>query len=272
MPVKFLDPTELRPWGICLALYGPPGVGKTPISCGIAESKEHGAPALLIDVEGGSRSVTHMKDVQVTEWLDDKGKPDSPRFEDVRDIAKRIIDLPVQELQHKTYIFDNMSEIQSLAVNWAQRKDPRGVQTGPPEIQHFGRAESELLMMVRGLRDTAREKSVNIIFIAWDRPITNDSGSLIKNDVGFTPGFAYKFPGLIDMVGYLTVEDRGKRLLTFEPNRRNAAKFRRAENDVAKSIPTDIRFELGDYPIADLVNTLRGGMPFPSKYADRNKK
>lgn len=255
--------------GWCAAIYGAPGTGKTPIACDIVHA-DGCAPGMLFDVEGGSRSVAHIPSNLLTVVRPTENGKDRPwKWEDIRQIVLWIRDEPIERLGHYSFIFDNMSEIQNLAIQWARKNDPRGEQP-IVEIQHHGRATAELLQMVRTLRDVAQIKKINIIFIAWEAPEKDEISGVIKRDVGFTPSFARQFPGLLDMVGYLSVEAPGRRKLSFEPSARTAARFRRSQNDVSNKIVSELKFTLGDYPIADIVNTLRGGKEFPVKYAERN--
>lgn len=262
-PPKFATaPASTQPdVGWCAAIYGPPGSGKTPIACDIIYS-DFGSPAALLDIEGGSRSVAHLPSdkLHVMYPTEGNGTRRPWKWEDIRDIVKWIRDEPESVLGYKTFIFDNMSEVQNIAIQWAKGDSPE------VQIQHHGKATAELLQMVRTLRDASQTKKLNILFIVWEAPETDAITGVVKRDVGFTPSFARQFPGLIDMVGYLSVESPGKRKLSFEPSARTAARFRRSQVDRAKDITSEIKFGLGDYPVADLCNTLRGNAAWPAKY------
>lgn len=266
LPPKFgTAPPSVQPdTGWCAAIYGPPGSGKTPIACDIIYS-DFGSPACLIDVEGGSRSVAHLPDdkLMVMYPTEGDGTRRPWRWEDIRDIVKWMRDEPESVLEYRTFIFDNMSEIQNIAIQWAKGS------AEDVQIQHHGKATAELLQMVRTLRDVSQAKRLNILFIVWEAPEKDEITGVVKRDVGFTPSFARQFPGLIDMVGYLSVEGPGKRKLSFEPSPRTAARFRRSQVDRAKDITAEIKFGFGDAPIADICNTIRGNAAWPIKYQQR---
>lgn len=248
---------QLAKQGVFVMIYGAPGNGKTTNLGKVVESK-WGTPAYLADIESGAESIRHMKGIELP-----------PEGEEI-DTWDRLIALinwfeqaPQSEIMHKSLILDNMSESLSLYLD-------KFVPAGAPQIQHWGEYYREVLKMTRQLRDISRNKKVNILMAAWENPRENDAGRVYKHDIDFNPALARKFPGLIDMVGYLTVIDGIKRELSFQAHPRTAAKFRRstAYSNI-NEIPDILKFDLRDSPIADLISTLQGGEKFPTKYAER---
>lgn len=252
VPMESLGRFKLRPAttppesGMCIALYGTPGVGKTTLAAQAALSPL-GSPVIIIDAEGGTRAVAHMDNVQVPEgirtWKD---------IIDISDILAR------GGHPFKTVVLDNMSEFQS----WNMKSI---VGDKLPQIQDWGRNTNELLNFSRLWRDISRDTGVNVIFIAWESPEEDSSSGvkIIKRDLGFTPSLAKQFPGLIDIVGHLTVNPSGLRVLNFSPSNRSAAKFRRSQTEVAMQIPLQLTYGLNEFPMVDLLNTLKGGEPWP---------
>lgn len=245
--INILSAEELPPWGISAAIYGPPGAGKTTF-CAYACEAIDGAPVLDLDAEGGARSIMHLpvEVAPVDTW------------EKIKRITAGI--MAIEDLPYKTIILDNMSEYQALNL-----KSVAG--SGQPQIQHYQTCTIDLLNLTRQYRDLAKRKGINVFFIAWESPEKDDSTGIIKKDVGFTPSLARQFPGIVDIVGYLSVEAGETRRLTFAPSIRTAAKFRRSLTEAARKIPLTINYKMEDKPIVDILNTLRGGADWPtSKY------
>lgn len=251
--VETLGRFKLRPAttppasGLCIAIYGVPGVGKTTLAAQAAMS-ELGSPVLVIDAEGGSRAISHMENVYIA---------DVKTWREVNDISNAVANT---KNEFKTVVLDNMSEFQQIHM--------RSIVTGNnmPEIRDWGRNSNEMLGFTRLWRDIARDQGLNVIFIAWESPEVDESSGakIIKRDLGFTPSLAKQFPGIIDIVGHLTVDNRGTRILSFAPSTRNAAKFRRSQLEAAMQIPLTLYYGLNEYPMVDLLNTLKGGLDWPS--------
>lgn len=229
--------------GLCIAIYGVAGVGKTTLAAQCALS-ELGKPVLVIDAEGGSRAIAHMQDVYIA---------DVKTWKEVLEVSQEVVKT---KPEFKTVILDNMSEFQQLNL--------KGITGGSvPQIQHYGQNTNEMLNFVRLWRDVSRDLGINVIFIAWESPEKDESTGAIKRDLGFTPSLAKQFPGIIDIVGYLTVDIRGTRILEFAPSPRNAAKFRRSQSEIAMQIPLKLYYTIDEHPMVDLLNTLKGGEKWP---------
>ena len=248
--LEIVKAAELGEWGMSIAIYGPPGVGKTTF-CAQAIDSIYGAPVLDLDAEGGARSIAHtaVEIVTVDSW------------EKIKKVSASLFALT--DVPWKTIILDNMSEYQSLSI-----KSVAG--GGPPQLQHWGQSTSDLLNLTRAYRDWGRKNSINVFFIAWETPEKDESTGIIKRDVGFTPSLARQFPGIVDIVGYLSVSSGDTRSLTFAPSRTTASKFRRSLTEAARRMPLTFSYKLEDKPIVDILETLRGGGTWPAdKYSKR---
>jgi len=223
--------------GLVMVVYGAPGAGKTTVFAQAAGWK--GKRALLLDADSGTRSVTDIPDLDVItieSWA---------QLESVQRA------LASENHPYGTVLYDNLSEYQSLSIRSIAGN-------GPPEIQHWNRSTADMMRMTRFSRDLAKNKGINIGLIAWEAPEKDESTGVIKRDLGFTPSLARQFPGIVDIIGYLTVANDGRRILSFEPSNRSAAKFRRAQNSPASKIPLKITYRLEDKVIVDILNTFNG--------------
>lgn len=242
--------TNLGTWGVCLAIYGPAGAGKTPISARVSET-EWGGRVLDLDAEGGARSITHMKNVDVTEIK---------KWDDIEEATANIIRLTqVGKSPWGTIMLDNLSEYSAMCMTSIAGSNI-------PQIQDWGKMTAKILNLVRVYRDFARTTGVNVIFIAWSAADVDENTKLVRQGVGFNPGIASKFPGILDIVGYLTVESGTQnRILSFAPSPRTDAKFRRALNENAAKIPLVIKFNESHNVLGDILATLKGGVAWPTE-------
>jgi phage nucleotide-binding protein len=241
---------EVRPaskmpnnWGVCVAIYGPGGAGKSTLVASAVDS-EDSSPVVMLDAEGGARSIAHLDNVDVIE-MDSWAKID--RF------TQKLKQDPSPPW--KTVGLDNMSEYQSVSL--------KGITSGAPQIQDYGKSTLDMLRLTRDYRDMSRTKGLNVFFIAWDAPEKDDYTGILRRDVGFTPSLARQFPGIVDIVGFLEVVDAKTRKLTLESSPRLATKFRRSQTDIAKTLPGEIW--IVQQPdgrlkpsMADIIKVLRG--------------
>jgi phage nucleotide-binding protein len=223
--------------GLVTVVYGAPGSGKTTLMSQAAGWE--GKKALLLDADSGTRSVTGIEDLDII------GIDSWAQLEAVNRA------LVSESHSYGTVIYDNMSEYQALSIRSIAGNNP-------PEIQHWNRSTADMMRTTRFGRDLAKNKGINVGFIAWEAPEKDESTGIIKRDLGFTPSLARQFPGIVDIIGYLTVANDGRRVLSFEPSNRSAAKFRRAQNSPAAKIPLKITYRLEDKVILDILNTFNG--------------
>lgn len=254
---------QLERQGVFIMIYGAPGTAKTTNIGKVVQSK-YGSPAYLADMESGAESIRGVEGHENIH-IPPEGQ-EIVTWERLVKLIDWFEQAPLSEIVHKSLLLDNMSESLNL---WSETFVPNG----PMQIQHWGDYYREVVRLVRKLREISRKKKVNILMTAWENPRENDSGQVYKHDIDFNPALARRFPGLIDIVGYLTVVPGGdgtRRELSFQAHPRTAAKFRRsiAYANVME-IPEVLKFGLKDAPIADLINTLQGGEKFPTKYAER---
>ena len=240
--------------GALIILYGNSGVGKTTTAAKIALLPEW-RPCLIIDAEAGAKAVAHMKDIvkvaPMHSW---------PEISEAVDI---IYNAPNQEeLVYKLFIFDNLTQMEYLCIEHHKATDPRGPQRHA-ELQHYGRAKTDITEVVNKLRDAAEKKRIIIILNAWQKPELNATLNITKNEINLIPSLTASLPGMVDYVGWLKTGSFGVRELTFASSRESSAKIRRPPIGPASKIPLDFKFDVNQNPLGDVINTLIGGLPWP---------
>jgi AAA domain len=256
-------------WGVCFAIYGPPGSGKSTLAAQAADS-EHAGKVGVCDIEGGARAYGHRDDIDVFSIRDSDANHDNGMgFEMVERVLDDLIAgklRPADADRYGTVIVDNMSELNAYCTYDTLRTVPRNIdRKDRPDQKDWNTTTSRMLLHVRRWRDFAQASGTNVVFVAWDRAQEDRVTGVSKKDLAFNPALANQFPGLIDMVGYLTIAGKGRRTLSFEASATTAAKFRRAPTEVAMTIPGEFSYDFGspDKPMKDLIDCLKGGRPFP---------
>lgn len=237
------------PTAICIGIYGGGGSGKTSVVAQIVLSL-HGTPALLVDIEGGSTSVEHLKDFGL-----DIVKPKS--WDDIKKIRASI---KRGDHGYKSIIWDNVSEIVNLCM--------RSITTLKiPQIQHYGQVNSEMLEFIREQRDLARLEGINTLMVLWEEYEKDELMMMTRKKLNLSPKLAAAVPGIVTMMGRLTVVGKAKsnyiRRLSFAPSEDSDAKFRVRPDEEAAKIPLELYLRRDSTFLPDFLATIRDGKPFP---------
>ena len=135
-----------------------------------------------------------------------------------------------------------------------------------PTQQQWGASTAQMLNVFRLCHDKiGRQLGVNVI-INCGEDARQDAGDtqFIKSGIGFTKALARSAPYIADIVGHLTVNAKGTRVLSFEPGPYTDAKFRRdREAKAAQTIPLTIAYQSTQKPLVDVFNALFADKPFP---------
>jgi hypothetical protein len=232
--------------GLCLALCGPAGSGKTVTAANIYKSDQAGK-VLILDAEAGSSSVADMPvDVATVK-----------RWADLQDVGKEVTRNGTST--YGTIVIDNMTEIQNMRL-----QEIAGGQQ--PQIQHFGQCTADLLKLTRYWRDLSRDEGMNVIFCVWEETEQDPQTTRWVKHVFFTPKLALSWPGIVTMIGHIWPVRRKPdiRQLSFTVSPDTDAKFRVSPVEKAAALPTEIFYHRDDPVLADMLNVIRGAKPWPT--------
>ena len=177
--------------GLDMLLYADQGTGKTWL-VGTAQDSPHGANVLLIDVDGGARTVSHNKGIEVI-------KPET--FKDIEDVCTAVI----QEAHHfKTVAIDSLSEAQRVLSEDLQR----GSRTAAEGLtmQQWGQIGDRMHALIRRMRHVAKSKGYNVIFTAFEALSNDERTGRSKRVPALSPAVRNKVAGTIDSVALLEVD------------------------------------------------------------------
>jgi hypothetical protein len=209
---------------------------------------------LVVDGEGGATAIANKQYVDVIQ---------ASKWRDVEAVLREIErSKPEDKMPYRTVVFDNLSEYQTIQLASIVGEQLTGV-----EIQHWGQNTAALMRFTRRVRDLSRFKGINTVMLAWQDSSEDELSKKVRHGVALTNKLAARLPGVVNVVGYLSVMDNAPlhtRRLSFAASPRTDAKFRRAANDKASAIPLELYYGLHQNPIVDILSTLYDNVPFPA--------
>lgn len=245
--IRVRDVKEAATRGVCLGIYGPAGAGKTTLCCTAVRNLELGAPGIVLDAEGGARSVADEMGLEWGELI---------TFDDAENFVQAALAVGENNFKWRSVILDNLSELAEMC----RREVTKGDTTTQPE---YNQVTTRVKNLVRDYRNLSRLFGVNVFIVMWDTPEKNEAGATIARRVNFTPKLASQLPGVVDLIGYLEVIDNPphfSRNLHLEATPRLDSKWRVAPSEVANTMPRQIVNPTMD----EILDTLIGGKPFPA--------
>lgn len=260
-------PAPPKSKGALIILYGQSGAGKTT-AAGHVSFSDLAHPAMMYDAEGGSTAVEHIPEARLK-------RKQMYSWRDIESVVSMIERTPAEEIPFKCFIFDNATEINDLCLRHHGLEDSSDVGEGAAmDARHFYlKSTIDMKRMVRRLRDAAREKGVIIVIVAGETVPENSSDKRLS----FNKALREDVPAYVDIIGYLRATGfKDRREISFEVKSTRDSKFRRSFTDVAQQVPNVITYDTAppyrDCPLAEMVDTLLGGKPWPKKYEERNKQ
>lgn len=184
-----------------ILIYGDMGSGKTTLACS-AQDVEEMAPVLVLDIEGGLKSVMHRGDI-------DFESIESAQH--LEDIFYKLINKEKGYKKYKTVILDSVSEFQVLNIEEIVKKRTGGKgDQSDVHLRDYGKSTKRLQKLFREMRDS----DLNVIFVAFPSAVyprgeENVPPELIQPQL--TNKLAKSLMGYVDYVWYLELKETKKR-------------------------------------------------------------
>jgi AAA domain-containing protein len=244
--------------GIFMALYGPGGAGKTTVASEIV-LHPRGKPALLVSADGSYSSVLHLVDEGLDILFVEK-------WSQVQAILKEV----KQGSKYKSIIWDNISEILRLCV---KHHAPSGMPEGPAALKLWGQITAGMMEFTAETRSLSMTHNLNVLSVLWEETEKDELTQVIRSKVLLTPKFGAAYPGMVTMLGRLTVPGDARndyiRKLSFAPSDRTDSKYRVAPTEAAAKIPVELWLRKESHFIVDFLNAVKDDKPFPTKLYER---
>jgi phage nucleotide-binding protein len=183
-------------------LYGAPGVGKTTFAATTPKP-------MILNLEGGEKSIMDQ-DIDLA---------NCQSIDDVRDAVSHAINNG-----YKTLVFDSLTRYCEMLMDEIVKDDKKK----KPQIQHWGELNDRIKRMIYSLQ----KKDINTVLIAHVKEIEED-GRIVKRPY-LNGGLMQSISGIVDVVGYLYVTNRGDRLLSVNPKDNWYAKHRTIKSNRIK--------------------------------------
>lgn len=200
-----------------IMFYGDPGAGKT-VLMGTAQDHPSTSPMVILDVEGGTASIRHRKDIDVV------------RVRSTNDVVKAYNMLEADAGKtYKTVGVDSLSELQKLDLEDIMRevaRDNAKMDEEVPSQREYLKSQVHMRKLVRAFRDLP----CNVIFTALQR-IDQDPKTLkMQRTPNFSRKLAGEIAGFLDVVAFLDViateEGQPQRRLLLQKTEMTLAKDR----------------------------------------------
>lgn len=197
-------------------IYAESGTGKT-ILAGSASAVPEMAPALLIDIEGGTLSLRDFyPDVRVV------------RVKNWTELQKVYDRLYSGREPYKTVIVDSLTEAQKFSMTEIMAKavrEDRDIDPDVPQQRHWGQNISQMRRFTRALRDLP----VNVIYTALANIDKEEISGRQITRPSFNGKLAGEIPAFMDTVLFYYIKEQGEeqhRLLLTKKTGRHLAKDR----------------------------------------------
>ena len=239
--------------GVNMALFGHPGSGKTTL-LKTAQDSEYGRDVIVIDMEGGTRSISDRDDVMVATKPGTDGDP-LETWDDVSAVSELLRRQVIEgTCPFKTIGFDTLSAAQRLTLQKVMKASPTPDMPSQPE---YGKANELLLDLVRKWCEVSRRYGVNVIFNCHAVEEKDESTGIVLIRMSLTPGVIKGVYQAVDSIGYIAADPKtNRRRLLLRETPKVLAKFRQPQSG------PQLPLEIDDPDLGNIIEHVKGIEPF----------
>lgn len=266
---------ELDDFFVKLLAYGPYGIGKTHLlKTGAGDPRIF--PMLLLNFEAGTMSVQSVinklqpirdfykkcKDeakpkrayiTEYQEYLNDDTKNASLSKIDVLrveswDDLEDVLDILESGTKYRSLGVDSLTEINYLVLRevteMAGKMNPAKHDGELSQLQDYGRASTRMRRVIRSFRDL----EMNVFLTALPVENKDDTTGAVEIRPSLVGKLSEEIPGMLDIVGYMTVprlkpnstgDEEPRRTIHFQPTNKFRAKDRSEGGKLGNNIEVD---------------------------------
>lgn len=233
---RFIQASEVPDaWGLNGIFYGDPGAGKTTL-LSTAQDSKFGKDLFMLDVEGGSRSISDREDIGLF-------RPDT--WGDVGEWFDYIV---TEDHKFRSFGIDSLTALQALGLKHLVKQSGRD----RPSQDEYVMSNALIKAFVADMVGLSKERGWNVLFTAIVREFPDRSGGLVARPA-LTDRAVEDVVQLCDMVAYLAVDGEGQRKLHLAPSGIYTAKVRQPKG--GPQLPASIE----DPDLGQILDIMRKG-------------
>lgn len=248
--VPWSPPSELADkQGLCMLLFSRPGVGKTQLATTMLNATD-GGPLLFVNFDEEVRSIADRSDIAVWPGVKQNGK-----IANWQQAAAFCDSLVTRKIPFKSICVDTLNSAYDKFLYPMHDSEAR---PGTDGRQIYGKANDELLRIIRQFAALSRDRGINVLFNCHDEEKQVGENGPIYIRPSVTPGVIKGIYQTISTVGYYEVGKlKSPRKLILAPTTRITAKNHQPAS--GKQLPNEIVAP----DLGRIIDHMRGVRPYP---------
>ncbi len=235
--------------GLCALLFSRPGVGKTTLATTMLNATD-GGPLLFVNFDEEVRSLADRNDIAVWPGVKQGGKISS--WQQASSFCDSLI---TRKIPFKSICVDTLNSAYDKFLYPMFDNEAR---PGTDNRQIYGKANDELLRIIRQFAAMSRDRGINILFNCHDEEKQVGDNGPIYIRPAVTPGVIKGIYQTISTVAYYEVGKlKSPRKLILSPTARITAKNHQPMS--GRQLPGEIQAP----DLGRIIDHMRGVRPYP---------
>lgn len=242
--------------GLCMLLFSHPGVGKTTLATTMINAAD-GSPLLFVNFDEEVRSIADRNDIAVWPGVKQGGK-----ISNWQQASSFCDSLVTKRHPFKSICVDTLNSAYDKFLFPMFDEEAR---PGTDQRQIYGKANDELLRIIRQFAALSRDRGINILFTSHsEEKQVGDNGPIYVRPA-VTPGVIKGIYQSISTVGYYEVGKlKSPRKLILAPTARITAKNHQPRT--GRQLPGEITAP----DLGRIIDHMRGVRPYPVPTKDND--